>query len=401
MWPLTERRPKPLLPIAGRPLIDYLLDGLVAAGVRDIVVLLGWQGGVLRRHVLQRREQLPGDVQLRFLEQGEPLGTGHAVARGAAAMRSTFLCVNADVLLDPPAITAFLDQARGAGAAHAHLASTEVPDVGAFGTIVARDGQLAELHEKTREHRPGTINAGLYLFSPEFARSMEGLQPSSRGELELTDSLRQLVAAAQPVPVHPLQGRWREASHPWDLLTLNEEWSADVQPALEGTVESNVTIHGSVRLAPSATIRSGSYLEGPIVIGPRAVVGPNAFVRGATFLDADTKVGAACEVKNSIVLAGSHIPHQNYVGDSVIGSGCNLGAGTKVANLRLDSAEILAHAPGGRIATGRRKLGVIMGDDVKTGINSTIDVGTVLGSGTLVGPGAAVAGLWAAHSRVY
>lgn len=100
-------------------------------------------------------------------------------------------------------------------------------------------------------------------------------------------------------------------------------------------------------------------------------------------------------------MGNTHVPHQCYVGDSVLGEGCNLGAGTKVANLRLDGAHVAVTVKGRRVDTGRRKLGVIMGDGVKTGVNASIDVGTLLGEGSFVGPGATVRGTVAPRSRVY
>jgi bifunctional UDP-N-acetylglucosamine pyrophosphorylase/glucosamine-1-phosphate N-acetyltransferase len=107
------------------------------------------------------------------------------------------------------------------------------------------------------------------------------------------------------------------------------------------------------------------------------------------------------EVKNSVIMDLSNIPHQNYVGDSIIGQRCNLGAGTKVANLRLDERNIRVVLKGRRIDTGKRKLGVIMGDDVKTGINSSIDPGTIVGENTFIGPNALARGTIAPRSRIY
>ncbi|HLE46047.1 MAG TPA: glucose-1-phosphate thymidylyltransferase, partial [Thermoplasmata archaeon] len=113
------------------------------------------------------------------------------------------------------------------------------------------------------------------------------------------------------------------------------------------------------------------------------------------------KVGNGCEVKNSILMDGTHVPHQNYVGDSILGERCNLGAGTKVANLRLDEETVKVPWKGQLLDTGLRKLGVIMGDDVKTGINASIDVGTIVGEETFIGPGAVARGTIAPRSRIY
>ena len=98
---------------------------------------------------------------------------------------------------------------------------------------------------------------------------------------------------------------------------------------------------------------------------------------------------------------GTHIPHLNYVGDSILGERCNLGAGTKVANLRLDERSVRISVKGKEVDTGLRKLGVVMGDDVKTGINASIDVGTVIGEGSFIGMGAVARGTIAPGSRIH
>ncbi len=100
-------------------------------------------------------------------------------------------------------------------------------------------------------------------------------------------------------------------------------------------------------------------------------------------------------------MASAHVPHQNYVGDSILGERCNLGAGTKVANLRLDEAPVKVVFRGVEVDTGLRKLGVIMGDDVKVGINASIDAGTIVGEESFLGPGAHARGNIAPRSRIF
>jgi len=156
-------------------------------------------------------------------------------------------------------------------------------------------------------------------------------------------------------------------------------------------------IRGEVYIGEGTRVRSGSYIVGPVAIGNGCDLGPNCYIRPATSLGDGCRVGSAVEVKNSIVMRGSRIPHHNYVGDSVLGENCNLGAGTKIANLRLDGEDIEIAGVG----TGRRKLGAIIGDGVETGINTTINVGSLIGDNARIGPGAVVSGVVLPDSRIF
>ena len=116
-------------------------------------------------------------------------------------------------------------------------------------------------------------------------------------------------------------------------------------------------------------------------------MGPNTYVRGTTLVGPGASVGHAVEVKNSVLMAGASASHLSYVGDSVIGSDANLGAGTQVANLRHDDADVKVTVKGRRVSTGRRKFGVVLGDEAKTGINSSLNAGVTLSTGAGTKPG--------------
>ena len=138
-------------------------------------------------------------------------------------------------------------------------------------------------------------------------------------------------------------------------------------------------------------MKAGSYLEGPVHVGKRCQIGPNAYLRPYSSLGDDVKVGAGCEIKNSIVMKNTKIPHLSYVGDSILGEGCSLGAGTITANLRFDEAQIKSKLRGSWVDSGRKKLGAILGDGAKTGINVSTLPGVKIGRGAWIGPGAIVA----------
>ena len=137
-------------------------------------------------------------------------------------------------------------------------------------------------------------------------------------------------------------------------------------------------------------IRSGAYIEGPAFIGEGSDIGPNCYIRPFTSIGKKVRIGNACEIKNSIIMDNTHIGHLSYVGDSVICENCNLGAGTVTANYRLDAGTIKMLVKDKVVDTGRKKLGAILGADVKAGINTLFMPGVKVGNNCWIGPNVVV-----------
>jgi bifunctional UDP-N-acetylglucosamine pyrophosphorylase/glucosamine-1-phosphate N-acetyltransferase len=234
------------------------------------------------------------------------------------------------------------------------------------------------------------INAGIYHFDNKIFNFIKKTEKSPRGEYEITDSINIMLIDHSIVGI--MINEWRDVVYPWQLLDANEGNLKKIDKKIQGTVEKNITIHGKVTIGKNTTIMNGSYIEGPVIIGNNCKIGPNCYIRPYTSIGDGCHIGNACEIKNSIIMSNSNIPHQNYVGDSIIGEKCNLGAGSKIANLRLDNKNITAILNGDKINTKRKKLGVIMGDNVRTGINSLMNIGCMIGNNCYIGPGALVRG---------
>jgi bifunctional UDP-N-acetylglucosamine pyrophosphorylase/glucosamine-1-phosphate N-acetyltransferase len=238
-------------------------------------------------------------------------------------------------------------------------------------------------------------NAGIYLFTPDIFTAISQTPKSPRGEYEITDSLQLLIDQGRGVSYQKL-GYWLDISYPWDLLSANESLLGGIKSQNLGDIEENVVMKGVVSIGKGTIVRSGSYIIGPVIIGEDCDIGPNCYIRSYTSIGDGCHIGGAVEVKNSIIMRDSDVPHHNYVGDSIIGEGCNLGAGTKIANLRLDEKAIWVAGKN----TGRRKMGAIIGDGVKTGINACINIGTVIGNNAQIGPGAIAAGVISPGSKI-
>ena len=272
----------------------------------------------------------------------------------------------------------------------------EVEDARDLGVVEVRDGRVAHIYEKMEEPSSCMVNAGLYLFTPHIFDAIAKTSKSPRGEFEITDSLQLMIEQGYNIAYQEIS-YWLNLSYPWDLLSANESLLAGTQGQNLGEIEDNVVIKGPVSIGENTVVRSGCYIVGPVIIGRDCDIGPNCYIRPSTSIGSGCRIGAAVEVKNSIIMRGTKIPHHNYVGDSVIGEGCNFGSGTKIANLRLEKKEITVAG----IATKRRKLGAIIGDGVETGINAGINVGSVIGNNTVIGPGAIASGVILPNSRIF
>lgn len=193
-----------------------------------------------------------------------------------------------------------------------------------------------------------------------------------------------------------------DVRRPWELLDA-VEWllGGTRRPApdggfdgigrsLDGDVHPDAEIIGPVVVQEGATIRSGTVVEGPALVTSGATLGPNCYLRAHSFISAEVNIGAAVEIKNSVVCSGAKVPHLSYVGDSVVGPDANVGAGTIVANLRHDEQPVtLAHGDR-RVQTGRRKFGVVIGEGAKLGIGTRVNVGTTVGPTATTAPGEVV-----------
>ena len=174
--------------------------------------------------------------------------------------------------------------------------------------------------------------------------------------------------------------------YPWELLGKNlfsflQQIIEDIpkEARIRGEVQEGAIIKGDdVVICEGAVVEPTAYIEGPTWIGPNATVRHGAYVRGKVFADADTVIGHATEVKGSILMTGAKAAHFNYVGDSVLGVDTNLGAGTKLANLKLKKNEVGILVGREVVRTGLKKMGAILGDNAQTGCNVVTNPGTLL-----------------------
>ncbi|MDI6876834.1 MAG: sugar phosphate nucleotidyltransferase [Methanomicrobiales archaeon] len=375
MRPLTANRPKVMLPIANRPMVEHLVLAARDAGIAEFVFVVGYGEREIRSY-FGGGERL--GIRIRYVTQRRQLGTADALKAASGFVDDRFLMLNGDMILKSEDIAA-LSRCEPPCIA---VCPTDHPQD--YGVVTLEGDRIVSLEEKSSAPKSNLVNAGAYLLDPDVFEHLEQVRLSGRGEFELTDAM-EIYIREERLRAH-LLSFWLDVGHPWDLLGANASLLASLPGDREGTVEEGVVLKGNVSIGKGSVIAAGTYIEGPCIIGENCRIGPHAYIRGATSIGDGCHIGHATEIKNSIVMARTKIPHFNYVGDSIVGSGCNFGAGTKIANLRHDRRTVQVCGTD----SGRIKFGAIVGDDVQFGINCSINVGSVIGSGVLVAP----------HSRV-
>jgi len=377
MRPLTAKRPKVMLPLANRPMMEHLVLAARDAGITEFVFVVGYGEREIRGHF--------GDgsgfgIHIKYASQRQQRGTADALRSAHDLVTGPFILLNGDMILKSAEI-ADLCTCR---APCMSISTSDHP--GDYGAVMVENDLVTGLEEKSKHPQSSMINAGAYLFSPDIFGAVNSVQTSSRGELELTDALFEYIAGKK-LTAHQLS-YWMDVGNPWDMLDANLTLMGILPSDIRGTVEDGVSMQGTVIVGEGSVVKSGTYIEGPCIIGRNCRIGPHAYIRGATSIDDDCHIGHCSELKNSIIMKGTKIPHFNYIGDSIIGSECNFGAGTKIANLRHDHANIRVCGKD----TRRKKFGAIIGDGVQFGINCSINVGTMIGSNARFAPNSYVAG---------
>ena len=386
LQPITATRPKHLIRVGGKPILEHCLEALKASGITEAIIVTHYMSDAIRQHF--------GDgekigLKVEYVEQAAVLGTGNAVSVVEPYVDGAFVLVYGDLLFASDAIkNVFQLYEKEKPAAVMAVVPVEKPEN--YGVVeLENEKNVKRIIEKPAlDQAPSNLaNAGLYVFSMEIFDKIRQTKASIRGELELTDAISLLIRDKGTVLAAKIsKDDWIDIGRPWDLLEANSWALKRMEHNVYGTVENGAHLVGPVTVAETARIRSGAYIEGPVSIDEGSDIGPNCFIRACTSIGKNVRIGNACEIKNSIIMDWTHIGHLAYVGDSILCEHCNLGAGTITANYRLDGGTVKMMVKDKVVDSGRKKLGAILGDNVKTGINALLMPGVKVGTNSWVGP---------------
>ena len=358
-YPLTLTKPKPLLPVANKPIMAHNLDQLVGL-VDEVIIIVGYK----QEMIIDCFGDTYRGLKLIYVEQKEQLGSGHAISLAEPYIKDVFVMMVGDDLcarVDIEAALKYPNSAVGKRVEHPEL----------FGVLLEKDGKLEKIVEKPATNIGNLASTGLHTFNRLIFECLKDIPRSPRGEYEASDGTNRL-ASRTTVQCIELKGYWIPIGYPWELLTANDFLLDFIESDVQVTIEEGAVIKGKVKIGKGTQVCSGAYIEGPSVIGENCIIAPAAHIRPYTSIGNHVIIGHGVEINNSIVMNNTIIHHGSYIGDSVIGSEVNVGATTVVANWRHDGKNIKSVVKSILTDTGKKKFGTVIGDcaniSIKTGI---------------------------------
>jgi len=353
--PFTATKPKAMLSIAGKPILQYVIESLAQNGIRDIIIVVGY-----------RREQVfdymgSGErfgVDITYVTQERQLGTAHALTQAKAVTESEFLVLPGDNLIEADAISQFVVVKPEA------MLVNRVDNPARYGVVTIENGMVKDIVEKPEEAESNVVNTGIYAFTTKIFSFIET-------QLDIPDALNNMLAQGEPISAQEAVGTWLDVVYPWDILSLNDVVLRQLRTNLGGTIETGVSLKGLVSVGKDTVIRSNSYIVGPVVVGNNCDIGPNVCILPATSIGNNVVVSSFSNVKNSVIGNDVNIGPGCIIQDSIIDSGCiikgHFTAYSGEADVKIDG-----HCP--------VNIGAMLGEGCSLGNSVVAQPGVIVGN---------------------
>lgn len=365
-----------MLPVGNMPFLEHVIRALAENSIRDLIIVVGYQKERIMNHF---EDGLKYGARIAYVVQDEILGTAHALSKARSYLKDDFLVLNGDNLIDSKAIEDLISATGDNVILAAMRRST-----GDYGVLTLEEGRVVRITEKPGRPCAGILNTGAYRFGHEIFDEIPKTPISERGSYELTQTLSQMIEGGFDVRAKITEGVWADAIFAWDLLNANNIANGLRTPQVAGEVEQGATLRGEVEVGQGSLIRSGSYVIGPVTIGKNCDIGPNATILPSSTICDSARVGAASEVRNSIIMPGTRIGSLCIISDSVIGASSVIGDQVIAeSGSPLVEVEEQCH---------RAEFGAIVADNVTTGSRVFLHPGTIAGTDCRIGSGAVVRG---------
>ncbi|MFC7047209.1 glucose-1-phosphate thymidylyltransferase [Halobacteriaceae archaeon GCM10025711] len=319
--PITHTGPKQLVPVANKPVLQYAIEAFREADITEIGVVLGNKGRDDVQEFLGDGSEFGVDIT--YIVQGNPLGLAHAAGTAREFVGDDdFVMFLGDNILKQGITDLVESFENGDYAAGIALQSVDNPHQ--FGIAdVDSEGNVQRLIEKPDDPPSDLALIGIYAFSPVVFDAIEDLEPSWRGELEITDAIQMLLDDGLAIDSHVVEGWWKDTGKPEDILEANRLVLEQHPGTLDGTIEDGAEVRGHVDLHEKATIHSGAVVRGPVSIAANTVIEDGTYVGPYTSIGPDSLIENA-HLENTVVIGESTITTNGKIVDSLLGRGTSI-----------------------------------------------------------------------------
>ncbi|UCE73531.1 MAG: NTP transferase domain-containing protein [Methanomassiliicoccales archaeon] len=361
--PFTVSKPKVMIPIANRPIIEYAVDALSQNGIKDIVIVVGYKKERIMSHFEDGKKF---GVDIKYVFQPKPLGTAHALLQAQEDITSDFLVLPGDNLIDLKEVSKLMESE---GENSLLIAESDIPSK--YGVVFLEKGNITKILEKPPEKLSNLISTGIYRFTPGVFDSISVM--GEEGKHALSAVVQFMIEKGHKISGIRGVGKWIDAVYPWDILDVNASAITDAKIGVAGNIEEGAIIKGQVSIGDGSVIRSGSYIVGPVVIGKGCEIGPNVCIYPSTSIGDNVSIQPFCMVKHSVLMNDVQIGSSSTISNSVIGDGVRIGS-----HFTTNNDEALVQIESGYHSVAN--IGAIIGEDSDIGDLVNVRPGMIMGA---------------------
>jgi len=357
--PFTETIPKVMLPVANKPVLEYVIDAVKNNGINDIIIVVGYKKEVIMEHFKNYK-----GAKITYVVQEKQLGTAHALLHAKSHINDTFIVLSGDNIIDNKSISKLIkDHSKYS------ILIKEHPDSSKYGAVFIEREKLKEIVEKPKKEGGKFISTGIYKLPKTIFDKISEL--ASQGIYDLSSTIQLVVNKGEKINTI-IADLWKDIVYPWDLIYLNEAMIQKIPSSLGGIIEKGVTIKNDVSIGKDTTIYSGCYIVGPVIIGEGCEIGPNVCIFPSTTIGNNSVVQPFCQVGNTVIMNDVRIGSGSLIKNSVIGRGCIIENNFSSLD---GSSTIEIEGEFKKL----EKIGTMIGEDCNIGSNVVVEPGKIIG----------------------
>ena len=382
MFPITED--KFLLDFLGKPLLEHQIKVACEAGLSHFVII-GNPENIAKIEQITKR--IPG-IKVDLALQKKSSGIADALKSAEPFLHGQLLVINPNDVFSSSAYIKIIAEAEKATAT-SYILGYQVQKYFPGGYLqINSQNELLHIVEKPNpgEEPSNLVNILIHCHnnSEELLRYIETVQTTRDDVYEC--ALDNMLKAGHKIKVIPYDDFWAPIKYPWHIFKVMEYFLDNAQPYIAPSVRisEKANVEGKVILGDNVRVLENAVVRGPVYIGANSIIGNNALVRDYSHIGSKSVIGYSTEVKHSYIGDNCWF-HSNYIGDSILDDDCSLGAGTVLANFRLDEGDIQIKVGDSMVDTGYDKLGVIVGRGCRIGVNASLMPGVRVGPDSFVG----------------